>query len=114
MTIEHANGGTPVMRTPRYNHKPIDMRFLPTAHFERVGDFTWRRLSDGPINLLVVAIPCVHHNGWIHSEWTIGHKNECGASWTWDGNEEKPTLNPSLHAKGVWHGHVKAGQLVEA
>ena len=26
-------------------------------------------------------------------------------------NEEAPTLRPSLHAVGIWHGWVTAGQL---
>lgn len=111
MTVEHANGG---QRTPKFNHKPYDMRQREKSKaIEQVGDFTWE-FVDGDLRRLVVAIPCIHHRGWIHSEWTIGHKNDCDAQWTWDGNEDKPTLNPSLHAVGVWHGYVRNGQLVEA
>ena len=32
--------------------------------------------------------------------------------WGWDGNEDKPTIMPSLHAQGIWHGWLRAGQLV--
>jgi len=32
--------------------------------------------------------------------------------WGWDGNEDKPTLTPSIHMPGVWHGHCIAGKLV--
>lgn len=32
--------------------------------------------------------------------------------WGWDGNEEKPTLTPSILNQGVWHGHMVAGRLV--
>ena len=45
-----------------------------------------------------------------------------GHSWGWDGNEDAPTLDPSLHLKEVdeeagtettiWHGHVRAGMLL--
>lgn len=31
------------------------------------------------------------------------------ATWEWDGNVEVPTLTPSIHHKGHWHGHVNAG-----
>lgn len=31
--------------------------------------------------------------------------------WGWDGNEEKPTLTPSIHWIGVWHGFLQAGRL---
>jgi hypothetical protein len=32
--------------------------------------------------------------------------------WKWDGNEEKPTLTPSIHTIDHWHGHLTAGRLV--
>lgn len=31
--------------------------------------------------------------------------------WGWDGNEDKPTLSPSLHWENHWHGMLKAGRL---
>lgn len=31
--------------------------------------------------------------------------------WHWDGNIEKPTLNPSIHAPGQWHGYLTNGEL---
>lgn len=34
--------------------------------------------------------------------------------WQWDGNREAPTLTPSLHWVGVWHGWLRAGALVSA
>lgn len=32
-------------------------------------------------------------------------------SWTWDGNEEKPTLQPSVWLKGRWHGYFRNGRM---
>ena len=34
-------------------------------------------------------------------------------SWVWNGNEEKPSLTPSLLVQGVnaWHGYVTNGEL---
>lgn len=32
--------------------------------------------------------------------------------WGWDGNREAPTLTPSLHWIGVWHGWMRAGEIV--
>lgn len=85
-------------------------------------DWYWKQEGVGPdAVILVLALPCVgsHRNpvggvGWIYNEWTINHKNDCDASWTWDGNEQKPTLSPSLHDVGIWHGWVQAGMLKEA
>ena len=31
--------------------------------------------------------------------------------WHWDGNLDKPTLTPSIHHVGVWHGYMRAGRL---
>src|SRR5574343_915858 len=31
--------------------------------------------------------------------------------WQWDGNRDYPTLTPSLHWEGVWHGWLRAGKL---
>lgn len=30
-------------------------------------------------------------------------------SWTWDGNREAPTLHPSIHHVGHWHGWLQKG-----
>lgn len=32
-------------------------------------------------------------------------------SWEWDGNEEKPTLTPSVHLPGRWHGWFRNGRM---
>ncbi len=34
-----------------------------------------------------------------------------GRYWDWDGNEDKPTLTPSINAVGSWHGWVRAGRM---
>lgn len=32
-------------------------------------------------------------------------------AWQWDGNEEKPTITPSINHVGCWHGWLKEGVL---
>jgi Family of unknown function (DUF6527) len=32
--------------------------------------------------------------------------------WQWDGNEDKPTLAPSVHQPGIWHGWFRVGRMV--
>jgi len=32
--------------------------------------------------------------------------------WGWDGDEELPTLTPSIHATGEWHGYLTDGKLI--
>lgn len=112
------------MSTPRYGHAPIAMaRKDSIDDFTRAGHFCWRFDTQGRRSLWV-AIPrrefpergrvWSEHQKWVLSEWTIDHKNHCDAQWSWDGNEKRPTLKPSLHAVGTWHGYVRGGMLVEA
>ena len=41
--------------------------------------------------------------------YPLHFKPEPSPSWDWDGDREKPTLTPSVHDKGHWHGHLKQG-----
>ena len=110
------------MTTPKMGHDPIQMRRLPDLTDEtgangsrllQVGDFIWD-LRDGKRRLLV-SLPSKHvAREWLWSEWTIDHENASGSQWTWDGDSDAPTLSPSLHWVGVWHGWVQNGRLIEA
>jgi len=110
---------TDQIATPHYGHAPIKMRRSEKDGFWgrgkiAVGDFYWRHEPDGSRRMLCVLIPFQCESGYTFSQWTIGFDNHCGAKWEWDGNEDCPTITPSLHAVGVWHGWVKNGELVEA
>lgn len=39
------------------------------------------------------------------------HMADTGPNWEWDGNEDKPTLTPSVHRVGSWHGFVRNGRM---
>jgi len=113
-----------VRETPRYGHAAFPMRRCEKDGFwERddiaIGDFYWTVAACG--RTLWVMIPCPGLQGGtpgalrpIICPWSIGYRNDSGAQWSWDGNEDKPTLTPSLHAVGLWHGWVRNGELVEA
>ena len=102
--------------TPRLGHQPIAMVRLagdrPHGRRPQPGEFYWQ-IEDGRRSL-VIAMPCQGGTYGLFCEWSIDFKNHCGAQWTWDGNEDQPTLSPSLHAVGWWHGWCRAGELVEA
>lgn len=34
--------------------------------------------------------------------------------WVWDGNRDAPTLSPSVHHVGHWHGFLQKGFWVQA
>lgn len=36
------------------------------------------------------------------------------ASWEWNGNKETPTLSPSVHHVGHWHGWLQDGEWRQA
>ena len=56
------------------------------------------------------SIPANKQRG-IVVEWTVDRENQCGAQWTLSGTREKPTLSPSLHWVGMWHGWLRDGFL---
>jgi hypothetical protein len=103
--------------TPRYGHLPIKMkRAVDKDGVDNVGEFAWgdengvrhimvalpRPTPQAPDNYIMNYLP-VHPGG-----------NVPGKGWGWDGNEDNPTLTPSIHCVGHWHGWVRAGMLVEA
>ena len=115
------------MTTPRMGHAPVKMNRVINGKFMcRQGDFYWD--VRGNNRTLVLALPsleertestkCYNHetppDNFQYSRWSINHPNADGEQWEWDGNEEEPTITPSLHAEGYWHGYVKKGVLVEA
>lgn len=105
------------MTTPKYGHDPIPMRRRGAdfgGKFLQRGDFYWHRDPSTNHRTLVLAVPHKNKLGYLYTEWSIDHKNESGAQWSWNGDEDKPTLTPSLHAIGVWHGKVTDGMMVEA
>ena len=104
--------------TPFLGHDPIPMRRVDGYDdVEQPGDFWWTRAEGGPV--IWIALP---PSGWAAERghrfnitpWTINHKNSCDAQWSWDGDEDSPTLTPSLHCVGYWHGWVRGGMRVEA
>lgn len=80
------------------------------------GDFAWDTDLPGataeekaaPHRTLYLHVPGAGH--W--SAWPVHRGGTDGPRvWGWDGNEDKPTLAPSLWHQGVWHGHLLAGYL---
>ena len=103
--------------TPRYGHKPLLMRRVAEeGAIAAVGDFAWK--SEGGVRYLVLAIPRqlpYESDSWmlVVLPVRIG-PSEQGKFWRWNGSEAEPTLTPSVHSEGHWHGWVRDGMLVEA
>ena len=91
------------------------MRRVPGhANPECVGDFYWKFDTDTRKRSLVVAVPWPSNDKPIWSSWTIDHLNNSLAQWSWNKDEDKPTLYPSLNWVGVWHGWVENGVMRDA
>ena len=72
---------------------------------EKVGDFTF----DDLFGMLYIWIPGLSGPDAIRIE--RGHPTSPRV-WGWDGDLDLPTLTPSIHAPGQWHGYLTAGQLI--
>jgi hypothetical protein len=87
------------------------------------GDFEIGYVKDGDLRyrMFWVVLPC--EGGELHG-LPINAPGEAlpdgvgRPMWTWDGNEEKPTLTPSVltwrgkveNRQEVWHGFIRAGR----
>jgi hypothetical protein len=87
------------------NTDSMDTRKVKPGGMERPGDFCF---SDD-FETLYIWIPGVTGPDAISIQ-----KGRPGGPriWGWDGDTEKPTLEPSILTPGTWHGYLKAGRLV--
>lgn len=75
-----------------------------------VGDFYFDRHDNGQM-FFVVRLP----GQGMETAWHVKKVERIDAPcsnpgpWNWDGNEDQPTLHPSLWHKEVWHGFVERG-----
>lgn len=44
--------------------------------------------------------------------WTYRDRQSNGALWQWNNSYDAPTLSPSLHLVGEWHGWLREGKLI--
>lgn len=49
--------------------------------------------------------------GHGHAVTVNGKKNNCNASWKWNGSLDKPTFEPSLNVVGYCHSFIKDGRI---
>lgn len=97
-----------------YNYDSVDCRRFYGPHFPagallHPGDFMWGEPEADDWRTLYIVLPGFTQPDAINvkkGDYYLGL-----GGWGWDGNEDKPTLSPSLHWKGYWHGMLKAGRL---
>lgn len=98
---------------------PVKAVFVPYAEF-----FDAEMIAKVPGSLCIA--PAEHQEpGKPWTRWLYACPCGCGASgavrvqagqkpatspsWEWDGNWEAPTLSPSVHHVGHWHGWLRNG-----
>ena len=112
-----AGGDVSERPTPRYGHAPVPMRRVQSlGDVDNQGDFAWTSGDDGKAIFLALPSPSVDApTNYILNRIPVNEgANSPGKQWGWDGNEDAPTLTPSIHCLGHWHGWVRAGQMIEA
>ena len=86
------------------NTESIPARQVEPAALQLPGDFCF----DEDFSHLYLILPGTKHPDSIAIQrGTLGGPR----AWGWDGNVERPTLQPSIHMPGEWHGYLRAGQL---
>jgi len=78
-------------------------------HVER-GDYEVQRDLSGVVAALVLSCPGCGSIQALPVRYP-GHHPSKGVLWDWDGNEDLPTLSPSINHVGCWHGFLRAGEL---
>jgi hypothetical protein len=98
----------------------IPMKRLPDDTYPDVatdapGTFAWN-VSLGGARRIVYVCP----RGSLCSVPILPARNGNGAGWTWDGNEDRPTLTPSINCQpdreggSCWHGFITNGEITGA
>jgi hypothetical protein len=86
------------------NTESLDCRKVPAGQSEKPGDFHFSE----DCSTIYVWLPGVSGPDAIQIQ-----RGPAGGPrvWGWNGDEEKPTLTPSLHTPGIWHGYLRNGRL---
>ena len=92
------------------------------SHCNKEGDFCWRTLAiratseDDPIRFKCLFLVLPNKRQIYLPIEPCPNSFNNGLWWQWSGNEEKPTLSPSVHVKtrrdgsGSWHGNITEGE----
>ena len=72
----------------------FEQRGMPGARYRVL----WHKLPEGTAGFLRLR--------------PLPASEEAHPSWTFNGDEDRPTLHPSVHYVGHWHGYFTAGRMV--
>lgn len=106
------------MSAPHHDHVPITMKRVENrTDVNNVGDFAWGSV-DG-VRHIAIALPSAVEElsslcAFVYLPVHLIPQSPYQKGWGWDGDEDNPTLKPSIHCVGHWKGYVQNGFLIEA
>ena len=103
------------------NRESVDCRKVESSEAVKApGDFFFIRDAEGIIDAIDICVPGNEGGSSGPLPITRGAGSDCPPVWEWDGNEDKPSLKPSIwrnraepgtESRNEWHGRLKAGKL---
>lgn len=106
MAVRSLGGGEQL-----YDKSDFDAELVDEADEQvaKAGMFHYIRGEEDEVVGMAVCLPLRRGKGM--TEWcTLMFKPAPRPSWDWDGDVHKPTLHPSVHLEGHWHGYLLAGK----
>lgn len=91
------------------NTQSCDCHKVKPGELKNPGDFYIELVPNGATYIFVLLPDGTGNNLPIEINKGPALSPRC---WGWDGNEDKPTLTPSIHCIGSWHGWLRAGRLI--
>lgn len=91
---------------PDVKTQPVKaQRFESIDKVEKVpGAFEYYKSGDRYPAGMIYACPC-----GCGRTGALAFRPHESPSWEWDGNMDAPTLSPSVHHVGHWHGWLRGG-----
>ena len=85
---------------------PVDATYCADIDEVRVkpGAFEFYKSGDRYPAGMIYCCPC-----GCGSTGSLAFRPGPSPSWEWNGHREKPTLTPSVHHVGHWHGYLTDG-----
>ena len=107
------------MTQPRYRNSVAGVVFGSVSAYYEHGRGAIRYDFDNDLQRFPTDVTAV----WImlpagtapegtNTRWDVRKPNRNGAQWKLSGTWMRPTLSPSLHWVGMWHGWLRDGQIV--
>ncbi len=77
----------------------------------QTSDFRWGDPREDGTRYLYIRLPNTSAVAFDALKCFNGPDRGIPREWGWDGNEERPTLVPSILNEREWHGHLQEGEL---